>query len=609
MSSYRHKTITSINNNTENTKENEVKNNAGAGANLRELPKTNFNSNLFKRSEKTHKIHILDGNRGELPSKKLSPSQANTAGFSNQNLTSTRDFEKRNSHYKTLQSGQFKVYQEDPFIKSNENLTDDTDFKSSFDNEFKFPATAKLGVKPLNKVRDFRGDYLNGKGELKKDSFAAPIGGVSRKIIDYEKLLSLPENTKIDRAKQPVLGNVRAASVANTRPIYNNELKKSIQIPGLTGLHKDIAPTKYDSKPISKPQIRADKPIAVKKQEAYRTVDLSSGCSTPKVESSTSSKSNIRRPSPSTLRAASSDIKQISELLDRDTIYKVKSDLALVDREESKDPTMEVTYAADIIKNWVEYEPTVLPLPNFLENQPDISMEMRAEQINWMIGFLTGGPFHSESLHIAINVMDRVLSNNTLTETKLHCLAITSLFMALKVEEVQVPSLEVILANALEPVSMDDVIKCEIFIVMGLEGDFNYPSPLIFLRRYSKADDYDVRARTIAKYFIDLCLFDYEVSQHRPSIIAASSLYLAQYILGRRSWTPKHVYLSNYGEKQLMPFVKTIISILAQEEVPSTKLEEKFKQSDDYDTGNLCRQFIKAKKTQLNTKPVGKVVN
>jgi G2/mitotic-specific cyclin 1/2 len=66
-----------------------------------------------------------------------------------------------------------------------------------------------------------------------------------------------------------------------------------------------------------------------------------------------------------------------------------------------------------------------------------------------------------------------------------------------------------------------------------------------FLRRASKADDYDIQTRTLAKYLMEITLLDHRFLDKPGSLIASSALYLARRMLNRGSW----VFLFNKDSK------------------------------------------------------------
>ena len=62
------------------------------------------------------------------------------------------------------------------------------------------------------------------------------------------------------------------------------------------------------------------------------------------------------------------------------------------------------------------------------------------------------------------------------------------------------------------------------------------PSPLTFLRRISKADDYDTQVRTLAKYFMEVVMLDERFLAYLPSKTTAACVYLARRMLNRSEW-------------------------------------------------------------------------
>jgi hypothetical protein len=57
-----------------------------------------------------------------------------------------------------------------------------------------------------------------------------------------------------------------------------------------------------------------------------------------------------------------------------------------------------------------------------------------------------------------------------------------------------------------------------------------------FLRRVSKADDYDLDTRTLAKYFLELTIMDERFVASPPSFLAAGAHCLSRLILKKGDW-------------------------------------------------------------------------
>lgn len=103
--------------------------------------------------------------------------------------------------------------------------------------------------------------------------------------------------------------------------------------------------------------------------------------------------------------------------------------------------------------------------------------------------------------------------------------------------------------------SHDEIIKAERYMLSSLNFDLQYPNPLNFLRRCSKADNYDAQSRTVAKYLMEMSLINEYYLKVPPSLLAASALYLAREMLyGHASeevWDANLEHYSGYAESDL----------------------------------------------------------
>jgi G2/mitotic-specific cyclin 1/2 len=63
-----------------------------------------------------------------------------------------------------------------------------------------------------------------------------------------------------------------------------------------------------------------------------------------------------------------------------------------------------------------------------------------------------------------------------------------------------------------------------------------------FLRRCSKADNYDIQTRTLAKYLMEVSLMDHRFLGFPSSQVAAAGLYLARHMLNKGEWVSAAVW-------------------------------------------------------------------
>ena len=81
-----------------------------------------------------------------------------------------------------------------------------------------------------------------------------------------------------------------------------------------------------------------------------------------------------------------------------------------------------------------------------------------------------------------------------------------------------------------------EIVRAERYMLQVLKFNMQYPTPLSFLRRSSKADSYDIQTRTLAKYLMEITLLDHRFLGIRASKIAAAAHYLARHMLDRGDW-------------------------------------------------------------------------
>lgn len=82
----------------------------------------------------------------------------------------------------------------------------------------------------------------------------------------------------------------------------------------------------------------------------------------------------------------------------------------------------------------------------------------------------------------------------------------------------------------------DEILKAERFMLLMLGFQLGAPGPLSFLRRVSKADEYDPLIRTLAKYFMEVTIMDERFVTSPASFIAAGALCAARIVLKKPDW-------------------------------------------------------------------------
>lgn len=229
------------------------------------------------------------------------------------------------------------------------------------------------------------------------------------------------------------------------------------------------------------------------------------------------------------------------------------------DDEDILDITMVTEYAPEIFNYLHELENKLLPNPNYMLIQDELKWEMRSVLIDWVVQVHSRFNLLPETLFLTINYIDRFLSKRKVSLSRFQLVGAVALFIAAKYEEINCPTVQEVAFMADNAYSIDEFLKAERFMIDVLEFDMGWPGPMSFLRRTSKADDYDYESRTLAKYFLEITIMDSKFVSSPPSWLAAGSHYLARKILNKGNWTELHVFYSGYTEVQLIPLAEVLL--------------------------------------------------
>ncbi|CCH42865.1 G2/mitotic-specific cyclin-B2 [Wickerhamomyces ciferrii] len=232
-----------------------------------------------------------------------------------------------------------------------------------------------------------------------------------------------------------------------------------------------------------------------------------------------------------------------------------------LDEEDFDDPLMVSEYVVEIFEYLYQLEEKTLPLSDYLSKQTFINGNMRDQLVDWMNEVHLKFRLLPETLFVSTNLMDRFLSKEIVQVNRLQLLGTACMFIASKYEEIYSPSVSNF-ANE-SGSTVEEILAAEKFVLEILSFDVSYPNPMNFLRRISKADDYDIHSRTIGKYFMEISIMDYHFIGIKPSLCAAASIFLARKLLGKDDWNGNLIHYSGeVFEKDLEPIVKLYIQYL-----------------------------------------------
>ncbi|KAG6885565.1 hypothetical protein C0993_012808 [Termitomyces sp. T159_Od127] len=249
-----------------------------------------------------------------------------------------------------------------------------------------------------------------------------------------------------------------------------------------------------------------------------------------------------------------------------------------LDADDADDPLMVSDYVVEIFNYLKQIEITTMPNPNYMASQKDLAWKMRGVMNDWLIQLHVRFRLLPETLFLCINIIDRFLSARVVSLAKLQLVGVTCMFIAAKFEEIVAPSVTHFMMCADASYTESEILQAERYVLKTLDWNLSYPNPVHFLRRISKADDYNVKVRTLAKFLLEISCLEWRLIAAPPSLLAAASIWLARLALDMEVWvrhllqirpglivlqkTPNLAHYSSYPESALIPTANLMLNYI-----------------------------------------------
>ncbi|GJM94940.1 hypothetical protein PR202_ga11627 [Eleusine coracana subsp. coracana] len=198
-----------------------------------------------------------------------------------------------------------------------------------------------------------------------------------------------------------------------------------------------------------------------------------------------------------------------------------------------EDPQLCASLDDEIYKNLRMAETMRRPSPNFMDTtQIDMSTSMRAVLIDWIVEVIEEYRLVPETLYLTVNYIDRYLSVKAISRHRLQLVGIACLLIAAKYEEICAPQVEELCYLTDDSYTKDEVYD---------------PGTTLHLE-------------FIANYLCELSLLEYSLLRYVPSLIAASSVFLAKFIImpTKNPWTSTLSYYTQYTPSELRGCVRVL---------------------------------------------------
>jgi len=241
----------------------------------------------------------------------------------------------------------------------------------------------------------------------------------------------------------------------------------------------------------------------------------------------------------------------------------------------------EPEYSQDIYKYLREAELKHMPKWNYMSKQPDISHNMRAILVDWLVEVAEEYKLQTETLYLAVGYIDRFLSFMSVQRGKLQLVGTAAMFIASKYEEIYPPDVGEFVYITDDTYNKRQVLRMEHLVLKVLGFDLSVPSSHLFVNQLAKFSKTEERTTHLAMYLNELSLLaGHHFLRFPPSLTAAASLALARHTVGNEAWPEELMKSSSYSMDDLQECLLLLHQLHTEVETsPQQAIREKYKQA------------------------------
>ncbi|XP_034091083.1 G2/mitotic-specific cyclin-B1-like [Gymnodraco acuticeps] len=229
-----------------------------------------------------------------------------------------------------------------------------------------------------------------------------------------------------------------------------------------------------------------------------------------------------------------------------------------VDADDHENPMLCSEYVKEIYKYLRQLEVEQNVRATYLQGQ-EVTGNMRAILVDWLVQVSLKFRLLQETMYLTVGIIDRFLQDNPVPKKQLQLVGITAMFLASKYEEMYPPEISDFAYVTDKAYTTAEIRDMEMAILRVLKFQLGRPLPLQFLRRASKVYEMiTAEQHTLAKYFLELTMVDYEMVHMPPSIVASASLALSLKVLDAGEWDVTLQHYMEYTAESLIPVMAHI---------------------------------------------------
>jgi hypothetical protein len=209
---------------------------------------------------------------------------------------------------------------------------------------------------------------------------------------------------------------------------------------------------------------------------------------------------------------------------------------------ELYDPLYNREYFEEIMEYLCDLEKKERPDTRYMDKQQNVDVQMRTILIDWLVEVVAEYNLTTQSLHLAVNYIDRFMSRRNVARETLQLLGVTALLVAAKFEEVSPPSINDLVYITDNTYTKAQIIELEKLLLQTLNFQLGFPTSQTHAARLLRLVPFEGSAhefslfQALVHYFLDLCLMDYTMVKYLPSQTAVCAVMLALLCMEKDVW-------------------------------------------------------------------------
>uniref|UniRef100_A0A3Q3N147 G2/mitotic-specific cyclin-B2 n=1 Tax=Labrus bergylta TaxID=56723 RepID=A0A3Q3N147_9LABR len=239
-------------------------------------------------------------------------------------------------------------------------------------------------------------------------------------------------------------------------------------------------------------------------------------------------------------------------------------------------------YAQDIHRHLRESEIRLRPMSGYLDKHPEITISMRVILVDWLVEVVEEYQLRSETLHLAVNYLDRFLSCVACVKRgKLQLVGTAALMIAAKYEEISPPELSEFVYTTDSTYTKKQLVRMEHVFLRVLAFKMAAPTINQFLQLFMSIQPLCANSENLAQYLAELSLLEIDpFLQYNQSTVAAAAYCLGIYTINRSLWPDSLHYFTGYTMGEIVPCLNELHKLyISAESRPQQAIREKYKSS------------------------------